>query len=1008
MPLNRDTLRRGGRLLVCLLLFGVLTTAGLMRSVRAEDAVQAVNSNGNLNVPPAVDPINDTEGYSAVLYDNRNGLPTSEANAIAQTNDGFIWIGSYAGLIRYDGNNFELIRTSEGILNTRCLYADSQDRLWIGTNDFGLFVMSQGTIQRIDKEDQLPSVSIRTIAEAPDGTIYAGTASGIAVIDAELNLTVLDDERISGGMIRDIRTGSDSLIYGITQNGDLFTLRDSKIISFLRAEDNPRGAVVAVLPDPAQPGALYYAPGRLTRVYHGTLENGVLSSDDVWDIRPLNNVSRLEYIGGQIWITTGSGIGKLNGERFQRLENVPMDKLVDHVMTDYEGNLWFTSTGQCVMKIAPNRFLDLFAQLGLEKEIVNTTCLYGDRLFIGTNSGMTVIENGKKVNSIPLDRAATASGTDLGTEDLIAFLRRVRVRSIQEDSKGRLWISTWGSSGLLCYEDGNLTAYTSADGMISAAARTICELADGSIAAAQPDGVTVIRDGHTERRYGAEDGLTVPAILTVTEGFRHELLAGSDGGGIYVIGPEGIKHIGLKDGLKSEVIMRIKRSSYRDIYWIMTGNSIAWMTPDYQVTTIDSFPYSNNYDLYETSEGRVWVLSSNGIYAAETEEMLANEEINPVFYGTHSGLPYIATSNSFSELTDEGDLYIAGVEGTIRVNIEKPFDDLSRIKIGLPFADADGKRYYPDGSGSFTLPGNIRKLTVYPYVFNSSLVDPDVSYRLEGFDLENSSVSRSALTPVDYTNLKTGAYNFVITVKDPMGDSGQTASFRIVKGREFTEGAAGSLILNIASLILMSGTMVYISTYRKRKQLEDRLMLAMLVTNTAMAVGETLSYFLETINMPLIRELMIAGNTVFYIALVLFPDLLWVLADYYTDRSRERVRRTKLLWGIPCFLFCILMIVNIGTGWIFSIGEGNIYRYGRSGIWTYLPVIPVWFYFLIYLIRGFRIQRPLATAIAVLIAARYAGEMLWQGISSTSFMYALMIVFICLYWMNRPVKEETT
>ncbi|MBE5905461.1 MAG: hypothetical protein E7277_01535 [Lachnospiraceae bacterium] len=47
---------------------------------------------------------NSDEGYSAVLYDNTNGLPTSEANAIAETSEGFIWIGSYSGLIRYDRN----------------------------------------------------------------------------------------------------------------------------------------------------------------------------------------------------------------------------------------------------------------------------------------------------------------------------------------------------------------------------------------------------------------------------------------------------------------------------------------------------------------------------------------------------------------------------------------------------------------------------------------------------------------------------------------------------------------------------------------------------------------------------------------------------------------------------------------------------------------------------------------------------------------------------------------
>ena len=84
------------------------------------------------------------EGYSAVLYNNSNGLPTSEANAIAETDEGFIWIGSYSGLIRYDGNTFERVDSTTGVTSVVCLYVDSKNRLWIGTNDNGLAVLDKG------------------------------------------------------------------------------------------------------------------------------------------------------------------------------------------------------------------------------------------------------------------------------------------------------------------------------------------------------------------------------------------------------------------------------------------------------------------------------------------------------------------------------------------------------------------------------------------------------------------------------------------------------------------------------------------------------------------------------------------------------------------------------------------------------------------------------------------------------------------------------------------------
>ena len=65
-----------------------------------------MNVSGIPNLPVSADPTGQRGGFSAILYNNQNGLPTSEANAITETGEGFIWIGSYAGLIRYDGNSF--------------------------------------------------------------------------------------------------------------------------------------------------------------------------------------------------------------------------------------------------------------------------------------------------------------------------------------------------------------------------------------------------------------------------------------------------------------------------------------------------------------------------------------------------------------------------------------------------------------------------------------------------------------------------------------------------------------------------------------------------------------------------------------------------------------------------------------------------------------------------------------------------------------------------------------
>ena len=87
---------------------------------------------------PGLDYTGLGDGFSAILYDNSNGLPTSEANAIAQTEEGLLWIGCYSGLIRYDGNEFYRYSTQAGIASVMSLFVDSRGRLWIGTNDSGI------------------------------------------------------------------------------------------------------------------------------------------------------------------------------------------------------------------------------------------------------------------------------------------------------------------------------------------------------------------------------------------------------------------------------------------------------------------------------------------------------------------------------------------------------------------------------------------------------------------------------------------------------------------------------------------------------------------------------------------------------------------------------------------------------------------------------------------------------------------------------------------------------
>ena len=121
----------------------------------------------------SIDLTERSQNYSAVLYNITNGLPTSEANAIAETSDSFIWIGSYAGLIRYDGKTFERMDSTTGVGSVTSLYVDSEDST---------------------------------------GTIYAATTCGIAMISPDGVLSIMQDDAVAGLNMRSIRAEYDGII----------------------------------------------------------------------------------------------------------------------------------------------------------------------------------------------------------------------------------------------------------------------------------------------------------------------------------------------------------------------------------------------------------------------------------------------------------------------------------------------------------------------------------------------------------------------------------------------------------------------------------------------------------------------------------------------------------------------------------------------------------------------------------------------------------------------------
>lgn len=786
----------------------VLSSAFFPMSVCAKEKEQTL----------AVDLMNTSEGYSAVLYDNTNGLPTSEANAIAETAEGFIWIGSYSGLIRYDGNTFERMDSTTGISSVVSLFVDSKDRLWVGTNDSGVAVMDRGETRMFGKKDGLKAASIRSIIEDEKGNIFVGTTQGVARFNKNMKLKELKNPQIEERYILELQMGADGVIYGLTNSDEIFTIENGEVTAVWDMTNAGVGNVIAMYPDPKHAG-YFYLGNNSSEFFYGKWDNGFVQEKEV-SVAPLSYIKNIKMIGKQLFVCADNGIGIIEEHKTRILKNVPLNNSIDHVMADYEGNLWFTSSRQGVMKIVPNQFVNVYEEYKLPTAVVNSTCKLENRLFIGTDTGLVVIDEEGVVKNLPVKEVKTASGKVLSRNtNLVSYLEGVRIRSVIRDSKKRLWFSTYGGMGLLRYDGEKVLCFTMEDGLPSDRMRTVFERKDHSMLLACTGGAVIIEGDEIKHIYNETNGMNNTEILTAIEAENGDLILGSDGDGIYILSTTNkMTHLNVGDGLNSDVVMRIKKDVKRDIFWIVTSNSIAYMTEDYKVTTIQKFPYSNNFDLYENSREEMWILSSNGIYVISAKKLIANGEIDPVFYNKDNGLPCIATANSYSDVSEDGDLYISGTTGVARVNIENIFETVNNVKMAVPFVDADGQRVYPGKDGKITITSDVKRLTVYSYVYTYSLMNPQVTYYLDGFESKKNTMSRSDLKPVDYTNLKGGKYKFVMRLKDSMGRGERELTVTIVKKKSIWE-TTWFRILQFVAFMAVIAIIVQYYFHRKTKAL---------------------------------------------------------------------------------------------------------------------------------------------------------------------------------------------
>ena len=704
-------------------------------------------------------------GFMAQIYDATNGLPTSDANYILCTEDGYVWIGGYSGIIKYDGSSFERLDASDGLTSGRAIYEDSHGRIWIGTNDNGVVVIDKDEKKHLTYENGLNSSSIRTFAEGGDGNLYIGSTGGICYVDGNFRVHQVDDERVNNELIVRLTSDPEGMIYGNTKEGAVFTLRSGKIADYYTSEELGMEMVSTIFADNDRPGYVYYGTESNT-VYYGKFGD-ITSFLKKTDVSPINSVYWISSACGRIWVTSENVTGYIDEKfQFHQLHDIPMNNSIDMMTSDYQGNLWFASSRQGVMKLVTNNFQNVTQIAGLNLEAVNATCLHNDFLYVGSDTGLSILNREYK----PVFNSLTR------------YLQGTRIRCITNDRDNNLWISTYTNDlGLVCFNSkGEIKNYTVKDGLPSDKIRCVSLADDGSILVGTNEGLVVMKDGRIDRTVGASDVVTNTVFLTVCEGDDGTVYAGSDGDGIYAIG-NAIRRLGRSEGLTSDVILKIKRDEKHDVIWIITSNSIEYMKNGV-ITPVTTFPYNNNFDIFPDESGNMWVLSSTGVYCVSADELLSDNVTRYRLYNYFNGLPGAPTANSFSEMDDEGNLYISERIGVCRVNINHFFEQSTNVKIEVRSISLNDEEIIPDQDGTYTIPAVPGRIQITPAILDYTLTNPMVNVFLDGAEEPGITTELSNLSTLEYTNLAYGDYMLHIqTLDNTTGKVIQDRSFHIVK-----------------------------------------------------------------------------------------------------------------------------------------------------------------------------------------------------------------------------------
>lgn len=682
-----------------------------------------------------------------------------------------------------------------------------------------------------DVDQGLPQSSVYAVTQTPDGYIWAATEEGFVRFDGQRFVTfdTATHDRISSNFTLTVISGRDGTLYVGTAGG-LLRLIGDEITRFTASEGLPHNMVTAL--HESSDGAVWIGTsaglarlfdGRITvvvpphrlphatvtaltedwsgRLWIGTMaglvsfKSGHVSPHKSASGFPEGHILAL-YPGqdGSLWIgTDGAGLHRYRSGRFRvygeaeglqakrvravfedgngviwigtldggfgrlRQERIEMDgganQAISSFFQDREGNLWIgTNTG--LIRLADGAVVSFGAEAGLADENVKT--VHADpsgTMWIGTRRGLQ-----------PLGRSTpVARDTEL---------KNLSVLSARTARDGSLWIGTTDGA-LHRRNDGRLIRYGVEDGLGSPMVLTIHEDRSGAVWVGTAVGLHRIVDGRVTPLALSRplQGQTVGVIHEDADGI---LWVGTHDGGLNRIDDGNVESFNIESGLSSNFIVAIHRDSTGTL-WLGTvgGGLIRYQNGQFNPITTRQGLFDNSvFSILEDQTGNLWMGCNKGIFRASLYELNAvangaTMRVNSVAYGRGDGMKSRECNGGTQPVawkTADGKLWFATTRGVAMIDPQEVRSSAAALPVLIEGIYADRNKV---GSSS-TIPPGTR--TVEFHYAGLTFKSPEkviYEYKLEGFD--EQWIGAGGRRVAYYTNLRPGKYRFHVRALN--GDS---------------------------------------------------------------------------------------------------------------------------------------------------------------------------------------------------------------------------------------------